>query len=97
MSHKCSVEDRSGDFAGHERVVILQVILDSTCSMGSCIVVSKDECLPMSTGVGHSNRLYYIVCVLEPSDISLTDVEFCPPSHDDPLPSPLQTMILQPP
>ena len=35
----------------------LQVILDNTCTMGSCIVVSKDKYLPMPTGAGPNNRL----------------------------------------
>ena len=35
----------------------LQVFVDNTCMMGSCIVVLGDECIPMPTGVGHNNRL----------------------------------------
>ena len=54
--------------------------------MGSCIVVLKDECIPMPTGVGHSNRLSDIVSVEELSDVPLTAVEFCPSSHGDPTP-----------
>ena len=65
----------------------LQMILDKTCTMGSCIAVSKDECIPMLMGVGHNNRLTYIISVVEPSDIPLADVEFCPPSHGDPSPN----------
>ena len=60
----------------------LQVILDNTCTMGSCIVVLKDDCIPMPSGVGHNDRLKDIVFVV-PSDILLADVEFCPPSHGD--------------
>ena len=47
----------------------LQVILYNTCTMGSCIVVLKDECIPMPTGVGNNNRLNEIVSVVEPNDI----------------------------
>ena len=28
----------------------LQVILDNTCTIGSCIVVLKDECIPIADG-----------------------------------------------
>ena len=52
--------------------------------MGSCIVVLKDDCIPMPSGVGHNDRLKDIVSVVQPSDIPLADVEFCPPSHGDP-------------
>ena len=52
--------------------------------MGSCTVVSKDARIPMPTDVRYSDRLNDIVSVVEPSDIPLTDVEFCCPSHGDP-------------
>ena len=65
----------------------LQMILDNTCTMGSCIVVFRDNCIPLPTGVGHNRRLNDIVSVVEPSDIPLTDVEFCPLSHGDPSPN----------
>ena len=55
--------------------------------MGSGIAVLQDERIPMPTGVGHNNRLHDTVSVLQPSDIPLADVEFCPPSHDDPSPN----------
>ena len=90
MSHKRSVGDWSGDFTGHGRVAILrnmQVILHNTFTTGACIVVLKDECTPMPTGVGHNNRLNDIVSGIEPGDVPLADVEFCPPSHDDPSPN----------
>ena len=61
----------------------LLVILDNTCMMGSCTVVLKDECIPMPTDIGHNNRLNNIASVVEPTDIPLADVEFCPPSHAD--------------
>ena len=66
----------------------LQMILDNTCTMGSCIVVLKDECIRTPMGVGHNNRLNDIVSVVEPNDIPLADVEFCSPSHSDPSPKP---------
>ena len=65
----------------------LQVILDNTYSIGSCIVVLKNECILMPTGVGHNSRLNDVVSVTELSDIPLTDVEFCPLSHGDPSPN----------
>ena len=56
--------------------------------MGFCTVVLKNECVPMPTGVGHNNnRLKDIVSVVEPSDILLADVEFCPPRYGDPFPN----------
>ena len=61
----------------------LQVILDNTYSIGSCIVVLKNECIPMPTGVGHNSRLSDVVSVTELSDIPLTDVEVSSPNHDD--------------
>ena len=75
------------DFAGHGRVrdpATLQVVLDNACTMGSCIAVLKDECIPMPTGVGHNNKFDDVVSVAEPSDSPLADVEFCPPSLGDP-------------
>ena len=72
-----------------EESLKLQVIVDNTCKMGYCIVVLKDQCTLMWTGVGHSDRLNN-VSVVEPSDTPLADVEFCPPSQGD---SP-QTMTL---
>ena len=59
----------------------LQVILDNTCTMGSCIVVLKDDCIPMPTGVEHNDMLNGIVSVVEPSHRSLADVEFGPSSQ----------------
>ena len=41
----------------------------------------------MPTGVGHSNGLNDIVCVVEPCDIPLADAELCLPSHGDPFPN----------
>ena len=35
----------------------LQVFVDNTSMMCSCIAVLGDECIPMPTGVGHNNRL----------------------------------------
>ena len=67
--------------------VKLNVILDNTCTMGSCTVVLKDECISMPTGIEHNKKLNSIVCVVEPSDIPLVDVQFCPPSHGDPSPN----------
>ena len=55
--------------------------------MGSCTVVSKDDCVPMPTGVGHNYRLSDVVPVVESSDIPLADVEFCSSSHGDPSPN----------
>ena len=55
--------------------------------MGSCVVALKNEFFSMPTGVGHNDRLNDIVSVVEPSDIPLADVEFCPPSHGDPSPN----------
>ena len=60
------------------------MILDSTCKMGSCTGVLRDEYIPVPTGLGYNNRLKDILSVVEPSDIPLADVEFCPPSHGDP-------------
>ena len=54
---------------------------------GFCIVVMKDERISMPTVVGHNNWLSGIVSAVEPSDIPLADVEFCPPSHGDPSPN----------
>ena len=82
----CSMRDRSWDFSGNGRVV-LQVILDNTCTMGSCTVVLKDECVPMAMSVRHYNSLSEIAFVLEPSDILLADVEFCPPGHSNSSPN----------
>ena len=65
----------------------LHVILDDTCTMGSSIVVLKDECIPMPSDVGHNNRLNDIVSVAQASDIPLADMEFCSPSHGDPSPN----------
>ena len=62
-----------------------RVILDNTCTMVSCIVIMKDACIPVPTGVGRNNRLNDVV--VEPSDIPSLDVEFCPPSHGDPSPN----------
>lgn len=45
--------------------------------MGSFVVVLKDDCIPMPMEIGH-NRLNDAVSLLEPSDISLADVELCP-------------------
>ena len=56
----------------------LQVILDNKCTTGFCIAVLKDKCIPMPTGVGHTNRLNDIVSVVESSYILLAIVEFCP-------------------
>ena len=64
-----------------------RVILDNTCTMGSCLVVLKGECIPMPAGVDHNNGLNDIVSLVEPSDIRLADLEFCPPSHGDPFPA----------
>ena len=89
MFHKCSVWDGSGDCAWpweSRDTTKLQVVLDNACTMGSCIVVLKDDCIPVQTGVGH-NRLDDIVSVVEPGDIPLADVEFCPPSHGDSSPN----------
>ena len=55
--------------------------------------ILKDEYILMPTGIEHSNRLSDIVSVVEPSEIPLADVEFCPLSHGDPP----QTMTLPPP
>ena len=68
----------------------LQVIVDNTCTMGSFVVVLKDECIPLPTGVEHNNRLNDIVSVVEPSDTPLADVEF----YGDPSP---KTTTLSPP
>ena len=65
----------------------LQVILDNTCMMGSVNVVLKDGCIRLLTGSGHRNRLNDIVSVVELRNISLADVEFCPPSQGDPSPN----------
>ena len=43
--------------------------------MGSCIVVLKDECIPMPTDKGHNNMLNDIDYVVEPSNIPLTECE----------------------
>ena len=51
--------------------------------MVSRIFVLKDECIPMPTGVGFNNRLNDIVSVVEPSNLLLADVEFCPPCDSD--------------
>ena len=53
--------------------------------MSSCIVL-KDEYTP-TDGVMHNNRLNDIVSVVEPNDILLADVEYCPPSYGDPTPN----------
>ena len=89
MSHKCSIEDRSVTLLSREGhySAKLRVNSDNTCTMGSCIVVLKDECIPVPTVVGRNNRLNDLVSVVEPSDIPLVDVEFCPPSHGDPFPN----------
>ena len=63
------------------------VILDNPCTMDSCIVVLKGECIPVRTGIGHNIRLNDIVSVVKPSEIPLADMEFCPPSHCDPSPN----------
>ena len=62
------------------------MVLDNTFKMCSCIVVLKDDCIPMPTGVRH-NRLDDVVFVLMLSDIPLADVEFCLPSHGGPSPN----------
>ena len=76
----------------------LQVILNNMCTMGSYIVVFKDECIPILTGIGHNNELNDFVSVVEPSDIplALADTEFCLPSHGDIPPPHHQTMTLLP-
>ena len=53
-------------------------------AMRSCIVILKEECIPMPTGFGHNNSLNGIISVAQPSDILLADVESCPPTHGDP-------------
>ena len=55
--------------------------------MGSCTGVLRDEYIPVPTGVGYNNRLKDILSVVEPSDIPLADVEFCPPSLYDSFPA----------
>ena len=80
MSHKFLTGVKSLDFVAHGRVVILR---NYRCTMGSCIVILKDERIPMLTDVGHNNLLDDIVSVVEPSDIPLAYLEFCPlPNRD---------------
>ena len=95
---------RKATFAKKKNVTLRQkrictCILDNSCTMGSCIVVLKDECIPMPMDVGHTKRLGDIVSVVEPKqpsigrcgvDLSSTSpwqMWSCPPSHGDPSPT----------
>ena len=61
----------------------LRVILDNTCTIGSCkCCLKKMTAFSCRTGVRPND----IVSIVEPSDIFLADVEFCPPNYSDPSP-----------
>ena len=55
--------------------------------MRFCVVLLKDECVALPTGVGHNSRLDGMFPVVVPSDILMEDAEFCRLSHGYPSPS----------